>query len=118
MTAPEPPSTKRCPSCADDVQAAAMACRFCGFDFASMSRQPSPTPTVPTKTSGLAVASLVLGILGLCSIGAIMAVVFGHVAINEIKRSNGSLTGRGMAIAGLILGYFWLALVLLFTFPV
>lgn len=84
-------------------------------DFASMSRQPSPTPTVPTKTSGLAVASLVLGILGLCSLASIMAVVFGHVAINQIKRSNGSQTGRGMAIAGLILGYIWLALVLLFV---
>lgn len=62
-------------------------------------------------TSGFAIASLVLGLLG----GAILAVVFGHVALNEIKTTGKD--GRGLAIAGLVLGYietaFWLVVILL-----
>lgn len=36
---------------------------------------------------------------------SVLAVVFGHVALRQIKRSGGALTGGGMALAGLILGY-------------
>jgi hypothetical protein len=69
------------------------------------------------RTSGLAVASLVLGILGLCGIGSLLATIFGAVAINQISRSNGTLAGKGMAIAGLVLGIVGLsALVLMFSF--
>jgi uncharacterized membrane protein len=60
------------------------------------------------------VSSLVLGILGLFFVTAILAVVFGHVALSQIKRSFGAITGRGMAIAGLVLGYVWLAFFLVF----
>lgn len=57
------------------------------------------------KTSGLAIASLVLGILGLCGglILGIPAVICGHLAKNKIKVSGEK--GAGMALAGLILGY-------------
>ncbi|HEX6497776.1 MAG TPA: DUF4190 domain-containing protein [Micromonosporaceae bacterium] len=60
-------------------------------------------------TSGLAIASLVLGILGLvsgcCSFGlpSILAVVLGHIALNELKL--GTKRGDGLAKAGLIMGY-------------
>jgi hypothetical protein len=50
----------------------------------------------------------VCGILGwsvLPVVGAIMAVILGHVARNEIRASSGSLGGDGMATAGLVLGY-------------
>jgi hypothetical protein len=59
----------------------------------------------PTKTNGLAIASMVLGILWLYWIGSILALVFGYVAKSQIKRSNGAQTGRGMAIAGIVLGW-------------
>ena len=62
-----------------------------------------------SRTSGLAVSSLVLGIVGFFFVTAILAVVFGHVSLSQIKRSLGAVTGRGMAIAGLVLGYLWLA---------
>jgi uncharacterized membrane protein len=62
------------------------------------------------KTNGLAIASLVLGIVWIYWIGSILAIVFGHVALSQIKKSNGTQSGRGMAIAGLVLGY--LAIVL------
>ena len=72
----------------------------------------SPTaaaaPTATTKTSGLAIASLVLGVLGFCGITALLGIVFGIVAQVSISRSNGRLKGRGLAIAGMILSAFML----------
>ena len=59
----------------------------------------------PARTNGLAIASMILGIVWLCWLGSILAVIFGHVALGQIKNSGGTQTGRGFAIAGLILGY-------------
>jgi len=47
----------------------------------------------------------VLGILWVCWVGSILAVIFGHISLSTMKRSMGRLAGRGMAIAGLVLGY-------------
>jgi hypothetical protein len=60
-----------------------------------------------SQTCTLAVWSLILGLLAFVSLGitAIPAVISGHVARRNIKRSAGSLTGGGFAIAGLITGY-------------
>ena len=61
-----------------------------------------PTPPLPKqKTSGLAIASLVTGVTCI----APAAIVCGHIALSQIKASAGQLTGRGLAIAGTILGY-------------
>ncbi len=57
-----------------------------------------------SRTSGLAIASMVLGILWIWWIGSILAVIFGHVAISQTHRDP-TLRGKGMAIAGLVLGY-------------
>jgi hypothetical protein len=48
---------------------------------------------------------MVLGIVWIYWIGSLLAVIFGHVALSQIKRANGWQRGRGMAIAGLVLGY-------------
>lgn len=64
---------------------------------------PPPAPTQP-KVDGLAVAALVLGIIWLYWIGSILAVIFGGVALKRINASNGWRTGKGMAVAGLVLG--------------
>ncbi|MBB6189073.1 DUF4190 domain-containing protein [Rhodanobacter sp. MP7CTX1] len=78
-----------------------------------MSYQPSSRST----TSSLAIVSLVFGILSWCVlpfIGAIVAVVCGHLARSEIRRSaDGPMEGDGMAVAGLVLGYLHLLLWLL-----
>src|SRR5262249_39202839 len=76
-------------------------------EFADALRnRPAPTPMaapgVPARTSGLAIASLVLGCLGLCGITSILGLIFGLVAQRQIKRSNGQLTGSGLALAGII----------------
>lgn len=59
------------------------------------------------KVSGLAIASLVCGLLGFLTAGlsGIAAVITGHMAISAINKSGGALAGRGMSIAGLITGY-------------
>lgn len=65
-------------------------------------------PPYPVRrTSGLAIASLICGILGFltCGLTGIAGVITGHLALSSIKRANGDLEGKGMAIAGLITGY-------------
>lgn len=58
----------------------------------------------PTKTNAFAVASLIASIIGLFTfLGFIVGVVFGHIALTQIRRT-GEL-GRGAAIAGLVIGY-------------
>ena len=67
-------------------------------------QQPYPYPYAqPRTTNGLAIASMVLGILWLYWIGSILALVFGYVARDQIKRSGQA--GDGMAIAGIVLGW-------------
>ena len=65
--------------------------------------------SVPLKTtSNLAVISLVAGILGwtlLPWLGSLGAIITGHMARGEIRRSAGSIDGDGLAIAGLVLGW-------------
>jgi len=81
----------------------------------------SPTTT---RTSTLAVVSLVAGILGwslLPLLGTVAAIITGHMARKEIRNSNGALDGDGMALAGLVLGWVsaavWLlGVIVLFVF--
>lgn len=59
-------------------------------------------------TSGLAITSLVCGIVGLVTclmLPGIPAVICGHMALNRMADPSVRLAGRGMAIAGLIMGY-------------
>jgi hypothetical protein len=52
---------------------------------------------------------MVLGILWIYWIGSILALVFGYVAKSQIDRSGGTQSGRGMAIAGIVLGWIGVA---------
>lgn len=70
---------------------------------------PYGPPIVQATTNGLAIASMVLGILWLYWIGSILALVFGYVAKGQIDRSAGRQGGRGMAIAGIVLGWIGVA---------
>ncbi|HEY2250188.1 MAG TPA: GYF domain-containing protein, partial [Planctomycetaceae bacterium] len=88
----------------------------------------------PGPHAPLSIASVVLAILGLnvlyllpfaiyrqqwivaafsslFYIASVVAVVFGHLALRAIRLSYGQLTGRGMVIAGLCLGYLVVILV-------
>jgi len=66
----------------------------------------------PPSTDRKAVASMVLGILSvllLFIVTGIPAVVFGHLSLSKIRKSKGRLTGEGMAVSGLVLGYIGIA---------
>lgn len=78
----------------------------------------APSPSGPTN--GFAIASLVLGILGLIGfpplIPSILALIFGYKGKREIDRSLGFEQGRGLAVAGIILG--WIAVVFTLVFAI
>lgn len=91
-----------------------------------MGSLPPPGPPVPApypqpaygyspRTNGLAIASLVTGILAwvMCPLlSAVLAIIFGHIARGQIKQSGEG--GGGLAMAGLVLGYVNLAGSLIF----
>ncbi|WP_236610966.1 DUF4190 domain-containing protein [Microbacterium sp. UCD-TDU] len=75
-----------------------------------------PAVPAPRPTSGLAITSLICGIAGVVLVWAIIpvlasiaAVITGHMALGQTRRDPG-IGGRGMAIAGLILGYAMIAI--------
>lgn len=95
---------KRCPICAEEIRDEAVKCRFCGASLVAGSAHVVNLPGQPA-TSGMAIASLVMGLLWVYWIGSILALVFGYVARNQIGREPERLTGRGMATAGIVLGW-------------
>ena len=69
----------------------------------------------PPKTNGLAVASLVTGILSilLCPVFGIAGLITGYSAKRQIRESNGAETGDGLATGGIItsfIGIFFIGL--------
>lgn len=79
---------------------------------------PSPPeqPTPSTPTSGIAIASLVLGISGLTVfpfLGSILALILGYMARNEIRRRPDEVAGAGLAVAGIVTGWIGVGLTVL-----
>jgi len=79
-----------------------------------MPTPPPPPPRYSTTTapasSGLAIASLLLGIGGLTIlplIGSILALIFGYMARKDIRNRPAEVGGDGMALAGIVMG--WIA---------
>jgi Domain of unknown function (DUF4190) len=74
---------------------------------------PPPPPLPIARTAPAAICSLVLAILSFTCLWlftVIPAIVCGHIARSKIRKSGGALGGKGIATAGLILGYVALAL--------
>jgi hypothetical protein len=71
---------------------------------------------VQDKASGMALASLILSIVGVfCGITAIVGIVLGVIELNRIKRGESSMKGKGMATAGIIIGAIVIALGIILT---
>jgi prepilin-type processing-associated H-X9-DG protein len=67
----------------------------------------------PPRTSGMAIASLVLGRLGVvtCGVTALVGLILGIIAMVKIRQSKGSLGGQGIALAGTIVSGIFLFLI-------
>ena len=73
----------------------------------------APMYPPPAGTNGMAIASMVLGILWIWWIGSVLALIFGYVARQQIKRTHQN--GNGMAIAGIVLGWIGIAVIVAVT---
>lgn len=90
-----------------------------GYGYAPPPGYLPPPYAAKPKANGLALTSMILGILGitvgLCllffPVMPILAVVFGHMGLAHIRRTGAP--GRGYAIAGLVTGYIGIALAIL-----
>ncbi len=86
-----------------------------GYGYAP-SGQPVYVAPGGGSTNGLAIASFICSIVGFFFITFVVAIVLGFVARTQIKNSGGRQKGDGLAIAGIIIGFAWLAFyVLLFV---
>ena len=100
-----------CTNCGSQIAAGGF-CANCGAQSAPAPTIQTPPPAAPygspygapmgmvPKTNGLAIASLVTSLVCFGFVGLIL----GIVASNQIKNSNGTQTGQGMATAGIIIG--------------
>jgi hypothetical protein len=103
---------KACTNCRGNLADFVTVCPYCSV--------PQPVPQmqmaqpgwqVSPQNSNKAIASLVCGVI-LCfgPFTAIPAIILGHLALADIKRTSDRLAGKGLAIAGLALGYIGIAI--------
>ena len=109
-----------CPHC-QAVQQPGPAPAQPAASFQPFYAPPPPVPAAVQRTSGLAIASMVVGIVSilvsciLWPLGAVLAavaLVLGIVGLNETSKDP-SVGGKGMAIAGIVLGGIGVLLVIL-----
>ena len=104
-----------CSKCGTTQADGSRFCSVCGNPVleppaaASQVAPPLPAPVfvAAPETSGKAIASLVCGIVNVFPF-CVVAVILGHISLSQISKSAGRLKGRGLAIAGMVLGYFGL----------
>ena len=91
-----------CPKCGAQNPEGARICSSCS---AVLTPPTTEAPITPAKTSGLAIAALVLAILSpfTCFLSALPAIILGIVALVKISQSKGQLKGTGMAVTGIAL---------------
>ena len=90
-----------CPKCGTENPDDAQLCHSCSSVLTST---PAQAPALGVKTSGLAIAALILGILSIFTLGltAIPAIILGIISLVTIEKSGGRITGRCFAIGGIV----------------
>lgn len=116
-----------CPNCKNPVDDNMTICSNCGYSLGSRGDSPftnnMPPYSSPAKpiNNSFSIASMVLGIISIplsccCYIGAIpaiLAIIFGFIARDQIAKSYGAQTGDGMALAGIITGFCTIGIIIL-----
>ena len=105
-----------CAGCGNNITPQDQFCPACGR-AASATATPAipglgvqtPIAEVPAETSVKAIVSLICGLFFFFLPFSIVAIIFGHLSLSDIRRSAGRLKGHGMAVAGLVLGYLGIA---------
>jgi len=102
-----------CPGCGNSVAEGERFCAHCGRDSSAGTAPTDPAAAFgfPPENSGKAIFSFICGLLFFFLPFAIVAIIFGHLSLSEIRKSAGRLKGRGLAMAGLVLGYAGLAVI-------
>ncbi len=100
-----------CPKCGREIEEGSKFCKYCGEKLVDEAVKEEEV-TKQLKTSGLAIASLVLGILFFVPFAPLLAIIFGIIARHIISKSKGTLKGKGMAHAGFVLGSIYIIVVL------
>ena len=90
-----------CSKCGKENPDDAQLCHSCSSVLTST---PTQAPALSVKTSGMAIAALILGILSIFTFGltAIPAIILGIISLVIIEKSGGRITGRGFAIGGIV----------------
>lgn len=132
-----------CGSCGTNLADGNRFCPACGQPVGAPTASPVPPPPPPppappgysyapaiqpvggtrpvgsaVRTNGFAIASLVLGCVGIftCGLGSVLAVIFGFIARSQIRQRGEQ--GNGMALAGIILGFVVIALFVIWVIVV
>ena len=92
--------------------------KFCSMCGSAEFLAPPASGVVSTtgSTNGLAIASMILGIVWLYWIGSLLALIFGYISRRQIKQSGEK--GAGFAVAGIVLGWVGVGFLVIAIFAV
>jgi len=110
-----------CPKCRTENPDQAKFCSACGAVLTPAPPAPPESPeSIMPKTSGLAIAALVLGLLSILLgfLTGLPAIILGIIALVKIEKSGGRITGKGFAVTGIVVPVFSIALTMLILLPV
>jgi len=108
----ENPNTGQfCTRCGTTLQAASASLAGVAPPAVSPPTAPAHAYAAAGETSGKAIGSLACGIFFFVFPAAVVAIILGHLALSEIRKSAGRIQGHGIAVAGLVLGYMGVAFI-------